>query len=42
MTSAENSSGTISMKIRLRKTCENGVVTYLVARRTHSASLPAR
>lgn len=42
MTSAEKSKGTISMKIRLRKICENGVVTYLVSRRTQSASLPAR
>ena len=37
-TSAENSSGTISMKIRLRKILLKGVVTYLVTSCTQPAS----
>ncbi len=40
ITSAENSSGTISMKIRLRNSLDNGVVRYVVSACTQAASPP--
>ena len=39
-TSAENSSGTISMKIRVRNSVANGCVTYFVSVCTQAASAP--